>query len=483
VFAALAEFILQIGIYPMDLTELSMAEAARAIGAREISPVALTEAHLQRIEALNPRLNAFITLIADQALERARESEKALHNGGRHSVLHGIPIALKDIYETQGIRTTAGTKFLAQNVPKRNGYLVALLEQLGAVLLGKLNMHEIALGVLTDNPHYGACHNPYNLDYSVGGSSGGSGAAVAARLCMAALGSDTRGSVRIPAALCGIVGLKPTYGRLSLRGVMPLSYSLDHAGPMARTVEDIALLMAWLTEHDSADPYAADLPNTDYLEQLERGVSGWYIALADDEYFNDCAPEVHEAVHAAAAVFEALGAQVVPLKAEARLNVKETTRLSRIITSSEAAMVYADQLVREPESFGADVLARLRNEGGTPAVDYAKARRAQVLARWQMGRLFDEYDLLLTPCTPMVGVPLADEKAKEMARARLSSFTAYFNMAGVPAISLPCGFSGQGLPIGLQIVAAHGSEGRLLRAAFAYEQATAWATRAPALAV
>lgn len=465
------------------LTQLSLVQAAQAIGARQLSPIALTEAHLRRIEALNPKLNAFLTVTADYALERARAAEAALHSRGRYSALHGIPFALKDLYETKGIRTTGGAKFWSEHVPKRNAFLVDLLEQRGAILLGKLNMHEIALGVLTDNPHYGACRNPYNLAYSTGGSSGGAAAAVAAQLCMAALGSDTRGSIRIPAALCGVVGLKPSYGRLSVRGMLPLSYSLDHAGPLARTVEDVALLMAWLSEYDRGDPYAVRMPEDDFLLELDRGVSGWYIALADDEYFNDCEPEIYQAVRAAASVFEALGAQVMPLKMEARLNVKETVQLSRTLVASEAALIYAERLQREPDSFGADVLARLRDEGSATAADYAKARRAQVLATWQTEQLFEEYDLLITPCTPIVGVPLGDENAKAAARARLSAFTAYFNMAGVPALSLPCGFSAQGLPIGLQIVAPYGAESHLLRAAFAYEQATQWSARAPALAV
>lgn len=460
-----------------------MIQAVRAIGSRELSPVMLTQAHLERIAAVNPRLNAFLTVTADYALERARAAEAGLYHGGRRSAMHGIPFALKDLYETKGIRTTAGTQFWAENVPRHHAFLVELLEQLGAVLLGKLNMHEIGLGVLSDNPHYGACRNPYNLDYAAGGSSGGSAAAVAARLCIVALGSDTRGSIRIPAALCGVVGLKPSYGRLSVRGMLPLSYSLDHAGLLARSAEDVALLMAWLSEHDADDPYAVELLEGDFLSELDQGVSGWYIALADDEYFNDCDPEIYAAVRAAAAVFEGLGAQVVPLRVESRLNVKETTQLSRTITASEAAMIYADRLQREPHLFGADVLARLRNESSATAVDYAKARRAQVLAAWQLDRLFREYDLLLTPCTPIVGVRLADENAKAMARARLSAFTAYFNMAGTPAISVPCGFSAQGLPIGLQLVAPYGAEDRLLRAAYAYERATDWLAKAPSLAV
>ncbi|MCS6869931.1 MAG: amidase [Anaerolineae bacterium] len=466
-----------------ELTRLTLTQAVHAIGARELSPVALTEAHLQRIQALNPRLNAFLTVTADYALERARAAEVALHKGGRRSALHGIPFALKDLYETEGIRTTGGTKFWSQNVPRRSAYLVELLEQYGAILLGKLNMHEIALGVLNDNPHYGACRNPYNLAYATGGSSGGSAAAVAARLCMTALGSDTRGSVRIPAALCGVVGLKPSYGRLSVRGMLPLSYSLDHAGFMTRTVEDAALLLAWLSEYDPDDPYSVALPESDFFSDLDQSVRDWYVALAEDEYFNDCEPEIRQAVQAAAAVFESLGAHIVPLNVEKRLNVKETTQLSRTITASEAAMIYTERLQREPDSFGADVLARLRSEGSATAADYAKARRAQVLATWHMERLFEEYDLLITPCTPIIGVPLEDEQAKAAARARLSAFTAYFNMAGVPALSVPCGFSARGLPIGLQMVAPYAMEARLLCAAFAYEKATEWLSKAPSLAV
>jgi len=461
-----------------DLTALTLAEAAAQMRAGQLSPIALTEAHLVRIAALNPTINAYLTVTAEQALQAARAAESALQGGEYWGPLHGIPIAYKDLFDTAGVHTTNGTQFWRDRVPAADAEVVARLHRAGAVMLGKLNMHEIALGVLSDNPHYGPVRNPYNTAYAPGGSSGGSGAALAARLCMGALGSDTRGSIRIPAALCGVVGLKPTYGRISLRGVLPLCPPLDHPGPMARTVEDVALLYMAMAGHDPADPFSVDRPMEDVFSGLKDGIAGWRVGVVEDAYFGMAAPEVQEAYSNAIDVLCALGADVIRVEMAA---IGELARQSRLMVSADAANLYREQLSREPGSFGADVLARLTGDADGSAADYARARHAQALVRHQIGGILADLDVLVTPTTPLAAVRLDDPDQVAEGRAKLSLFTGMFNLAGVPALSLPCSFTDEGLPIGLQMVGKHWQEGPLLRAAYAYERATEWYTREPNL--
>jgi aspartyl-tRNA(Asn)/glutamyl-tRNA(Gln) amidotransferase subunit A len=462
---------------PGELTALTLAEAAGLIAARELSPVELTRAHLDRIEAIEPRLNSFITLLAEDALAEAREAEDAIGRGNYRGALHGVPIALKDLYETKGVRTTAGSSFLADHVPDADGAVVEKLRGAGAVILGKLNLHEWALGVTTDNPHFGACKNPWDLERSPGGSSGGSGAALSAGLCLGSYGSDTGGSIRIPAALCGVVGLKPTYGRVSLRGVVPLSWNLDHAGPMARRVRDAAVLLATVAGYDPNDAYSGDVPVDDYLADLAAGVAGWRVALAGGDYFAGADAEVLEAVRAAARVFEELGAHVVEVELE---RMQEAARANGVMTISDAAAFHRERLERAPEGFGADVLARLRRGAAYASGEYVQARRTQSLLRRSFQRWFDDCHVLLTPTVPSAAPVLAGLDAVEVAPL-LTRFTGPFNLTGLPALSLPCGFTQGGLPIGLQIVGPPWAEARVLRAGHAYEQATSWHTRAPSL--
>jgi len=283
----------------MNILDLNISEAAKLIATRQVSPVELAEGYLARIGEVDPQINSYITVTAELALQRAHQAEAEIQAGVYHG-LHGIPLAYKDLFATRGIRTTAGARFTAENVPEEDAVVVQKLAAGGALCLGKLNMHEIALGVTNVNPHFGPCHNPWNLDLISGGSSGGSAAALAARLCLGALGSDTGGSIRIPAALCGVVGLKPTRGRVSLRGVTPLSWNLDHVGPLALCVRDAAILLQEMAGYDSKDPYSVDIPVDDYLGKLEGGVKGWRVALASDEYFSDATdPDVWAAVQAA----------------------------------------------------------------------------------------------------------------------------------------------------------------------------------------
>jgi len=460
------------------LTDLMISEAGDLLARKEISPVELTQAHLERIEKLDPLLNCFITRTPEAALQRARRAEDELLRGERKGPLHGIPFGLKDLYETRGVRTTCGSLFWADYIPEADASVVEKIYQAGAVNLGKLNMHEIALGLTNVNPHYGACRNPWDLDRVPGGSSGGSAAALAAGLCLASLGSDTGGSIRVPAALCGVVGLKPTYGRVSLRGVFPLSWNLDHAGPMARSVRDVAILLQVIAGYDPADPVSVNAPVDDYQEGLEKGVAGWNIALADDQYVEaNTAPEVLEAVRQAARVFGDQGARVSRITLPGFL---EAAKANGLMVVSDAAAVHRERLAQQPEKFGADIRQRLETGKAYSSTEYILARQAQVELRRAFERILNDYDILLTPATPMPAPPIQGQDALEQARL-LTRFTAPFNLTGLPAISVPCGFTHQGLPIGLQIVAAPWAEAAILQAAHAFEQGTDWHRRRPVL--
>jgi len=453
----------------MELTSLSIHQAATHLRRKEISPVELTRAHLERIQQVDLRLNAYITLTPELALQQARQAEDEIRQGEYKGALHGIPLGLKDLYETQGVRTTAGSSFFADYIPEADAAAVQKLREAGAVLLGKLNMHEIALGVTNENPHYGDCCNPWDLTRITGGSSGGNAAALAAGLCMGALGSDTGGSIRIPSALGGTVGLKPTYGRVSLCGVIPLSWNLDHAGPMARNVRDAAILLQAIAGYDPGDPWSIDAPVDDYLARSAEGVRGWRIALASDEYFTS--PEIMEeevlaSVRQAAKVFESLGARVeeVPFP-----NARDAVMANGLMTPSDAAAFHHRRLAENPQGFGLDVLTRLQTGAAYTSTEYALARRMQTLLRRQFCDFLTEYDLLLTPTTPISAPVRGSADAVEWARL-LTRFTAPFNLTGLPALSVPCGWTREKMPIGLQMVGKPWGEAKILSAGEAYEQ-------------
>jgi aspartyl-tRNA(Asn)/glutamyl-tRNA(Gln) amidotransferase subunit A len=459
----------------MELTELTLTDAARLISQGEVSPLELTRAHLDRIHNLEPRLNCFITLTEEDALRRAKKAEQAIIHGEYLGRLHGIPIAVKDIYETAGIRTTVGSKFFDNYVPGEDCTVMDSLNAAGVICLGKLNMHEIALGVTTNNPHFGACHNPWQLDLSPGGSSGGSGAALAAEMCIVSLGTDTGGSIRIPASLCGIVGLKPTYGRVSLKGVIPLSWNLDHAGPMARRVTDVAILLRSISGYDPLDPYSIDHPVDDYLSGLETSIKGWRVGLASDPFFTNADEEILEAVRTAGSVFIDLGAKVDQVEI---IGGREAAQSNGLMTTSDAAAFHAERLQNHPEGFGEDVLKRLQTGAAYTSMEYIQARRNQTLLRRQFEGFFQDYDVFLTPTTPIAAPPLQGPDAIQQA-GTLTRFTSPFNLTGLPAISLPCGFTSAGLPIGLQIISKPWAEAQVLQTAHAFEQATSWHLQKP----
>ena len=459
----------------MDFHYLSLAEVAELIAKREISSEDLVQVHLERISHLDPILNSFITVTAEDAMERAHAADEEIKSGIYRGPLHGIPIALKDLYETRGVRTTAGSSFFKDWIPAKNAAVVERLNAAGAINLGKLNMHEIALGVTNNNPHFGATHNPWDLESTPGGSSGGSGAALAAGLCMGSLGSDTGGSIRIPASLCGVVGLKPTYGRVSLRGVVPLSWNLDHPGPMARRTRDATLLFQVIAGYDPADPGSADMGVPDYGVQLMGGVRGWRIAQAEDDFFSRADEQVKAAVEEAAMVLASLGAQVEKV---AFPGGHEAARNNGLMVTSDAAAFHRERLAEQADKFGTDVRQRLETGAAYTSSEYILARRSQVELRRRFSDFFREYDLLLTAATPIAAPPLEGPDAVQQA-ATLTRFTAPFNFTGLPAISLPCGFTEDGLPIGLQMVARPWGEVSLLRAAQAYESATEWHMKHP----
>jgi len=455
-----------------EITSKTLYQASRQIASKEISPLELVQACLTRISDHDEMINSFITITADLALQQAKQAEIALMGMDSSEIesrspLFGIPIAYKDLYETADILTTAGSTFLKDYIPSEDSVVVQKLNAAGVISLGKLNLHEIALGVTNVNPHFGACRNPWAPDRISGGSSGGSSAALAAGFIFGSMGSDTGGSIRIPSSLCSTVGIKPTYGRVSLKGVLPLSWNLDHAGPMARSVLDAALLLTAIAVYDSYDPFSVNHPPDDYLTHIKDGVKDWRIALADDDFFDCTADEVAQSVQLAGQIFEDLGAHVesVPFP-----GARQAARANGLITVCDAAAVHKDRLDQNPGGFGADVLKRLRLGLETNTLEYIQARKNQVELRRQFERFFESYDLLLTPTTPVPAPPIEGPDAVEQAHL-LTRYTAPFNLTGLPAVSIPCGFSTKRLPIGLQIVGKHWAESQVLRAAFAFEQA------------
>ena len=463
---------------PAELTVTAALELLRSGG---ISATSLTRACLERIERLNPKLNAFITVTPEMALSQAEQADSLLARKPSNLEafsLMGIPLALKDLIETAGVLTTGGSRFFGGNVPVEDAQSVLRLKRAGAVVLGKTGTHEIALGLTGINPHFGPVRNPWNLERITGGSSSGSAAAVAAGLCLAALGTDTGGSVRVPAALCGAVGLKPTYGRVSVRGVMPLSWNLDHVGTLTRSVRDAALLLQVLAGYDTHDPASADVAVDDYLTGLEQGVRGFRIAVAAGEYVQACDPQVLAAISEAAQVFRDLGARV---EKQDLSWLADLAKANSLMTQADAAAVHRQRLAEHPDWFGEDVRQRLQTGAAFTSTEYALARRTQTEGRRRFEAFFEKYDLLVLPTVPVTAPPIEGSQALEAAR-QLTRFTSSFNLTGLPALSLPCGLAPDGMPIGLQLAAGPWQEARLLRAAHAFEKNSTWHSETPPLA-
>jgi aspartyl-tRNA(Asn)/glutamyl-tRNA(Gln) amidotransferase subunit A len=454
---------------------VTIAEAARLLRARKVSSVELTEDCLGRIASLNSSLNAFVTVMAESARQNARQADDDLVHGIDRGPLHGIPVAVKDLFCTRGVRTTAGSKLFADYVPDHDAAAIERLAAAGAVLVGKTNMHELAYGITSANPHFGIVRNPRDTARGPGGSSGGSAAAVASGMALAALGTDTGGSIRIPASFCGLVGLKPTYGRVSRYGVLPLGFSMDHVGPMTQSVSDAGLLLNALAGHDPRDATSSHRPAEDYVPPQERSLKGIRIGLPRQFYFDRVVPEVKQAVEAAAMLAADLGARIVPVQVP---DMEAVNTIGRLMLLAEASAVFAPHMA-DRGAFGADVLALLDQGRLLAATDYINAQRVRRLKCREFRTVWREADLLLTPTTPCsapgIGEPSVEILGqKEDVRHAATRFTRAMNVLGLPALSLPCGLDSAGLPLGLQLIAPEFQEAGLLRAAAAIERALGW---------
>ncbi|HEX2277608.1 MAG TPA: amidase [Candidatus Tectomicrobia bacterium] len=464
-----------------ELCYLSLRSLGTLMQRRELSPVEATETVLDRVEKFDRQLNSFITPLRDQAMAQARAAEREILDGHYRGPLHGVPIAAKDLYYTKGIRTTAGSKILSDFIPTYDATVIARLQDAGAILIGKLNMHEFARGATNSSSLIGGCYNPWDTLRVTGGSSGGSGAALAAGLCYGALGSDTGGSIRIPAAFCGVVGLKPTYGRVSRHGVFPLSWSLDHVGPMARTVADAALMLQVIAGHDRHDLTTRTAIVPDYMASLTGDIEGARLGIPQEFYFEQLDAEVADSVRAAVQTLERAGARVeevsLPLS-------KYAAAAGRIISLTESAEIHEKFLKTRFADYSADVRAGFLVGQFILGKHYIKAQRLRSLIRQEMGAVLRRVDALVTPTVP-VAAPRIGQTTVEVGPERvetmwaLSRLTRPANLTGFPALSVPCGFTQGGLPIGLQLTGRPFAEATILQIAHAYEQETTWHQRRP----
>jgi len=451
----------------------TISELAPRLRAREISPVDITRACLNRIEKLDPALNAFITVTPESALAEARAAEAEILRGEWRGPLHGIPIALKDLIDTAGVRTTAASALHKDRIPSQDAEVVRRLRQAGAVIVGKNNLHEFAYGGSSLVSYFGDVHNPWNDAHISGGSSGGSAAAVTAGLAYAAIGTDTAGSIREPAALCGCVGIKPTYGRVPSRGVIPLSLSLDHVGPLTSSVADAAIVLQAIAGYDPADLTTPNVPVADYVGALREDAKSLRVGVLREYFFDDLDPEVAATMEHALKGIETLVAEMK----EVKLNVPA----DRTLQAAESYAYHAENVGKTPELYQAETLRRIRSGEAITAAQYIKSRRELDEARRSIAQVFADVDVLVSPTMPMPAPAIADLKADpgalRPAELKLLRNTRPFNVWGLPAISVPCGFTQNGLPIGLQIAGPHWREDLVLRPAHAYEQATAWHKR------
>src|SRR5262245_54219331 len=454
---------------------LELAEASQAVQKRQVSPFELTEACLKRIEQLDPVLKAFITVTAESALEEAKNAEAEIARGEWKGPLHGIPLAVKDLAETAGVRTTAASAVLEHNVPSEDAEVVRRLRQAGAVMLGKINLHEFAYGGSGMIGHFGAAKNPWNPKHITGGSSSGSAAAVAAGLCYGSIGTDTAGSIRLPAAYCGIVGLKPSYGMVSVRGVIPLSWSHDHVGPMTRSVADAALMLQVIADYDPDDIYSQKFPAVHYPAAMEERVSSLRLGVPRNFFWQELDPEVETAAQSALDNLASLTAGVS--------EVSPAIPTDRSVFICEPFVYHQKYLGQYASEYHPETLRRIQTGADVTAKEYIEGQRELQRLRRHILQVLDQVDLLITPTSPILPATIVQlEAAPENLRPTEITMlrnTRPFNVFGVPTISVPCGFSKTGLPIGLQISSAPGNEGMVLALARAYESTTEWRKRRP----
>ena len=470
----------------MDATEicyLSAGQLSRLIQKKELSPVEVVEAHLARIDALEPTLNSFVTLLPDQALAAARKAEQDIQAGQYRGPLHGIPLGLKDMIYVKGVRNTSGFKAFDNFLPGFDATIFTKLKQAGTILLGKLNMHQLAYGITGENPDYGHMHNPWNPELITGGSSGGSASAVASGQCTLTMAGDTGGSVRIPSALCGLAGIKPTYGRVSRYGIPALSWSQDHPGPMARTVEDCALLLNAAAGYDPKDPASVNVAVPDYTRALTGDIRGLRVGVPKEYFEVPIDPQVEQATRKAIEMLGELGATVTEVSWPM---YHQAMAIATTIQIVEATTYHRDLLRKRGSELYPPV--RLLLEAGffISGPEFLQAQRARTLFDRQTRDLFDTVDILAGPMQPItahridaVEVQVGDTVMGS--RAALTQYTRPFNLNGFPAMSIPCGFSEEGLPTGLQLAGRPFDEETVLKTAHAYEQAMEWHKRRPPL--
>jgi len=469
-----------------DLVWWSMSELARAIADKQVSPVDVTRAHLDRIAALDGQLKSYITVTGDAALAAAKAAEAAVAAGESLGALHGVPIGLKDLYCTKGVATTGGSRILGGWTPAEDATVVSRLTGAGAIVLGKLNMHEFAYGPEGVNPHYGTPRNPWDgaTHRICGGSSSGSGAAVAAGLCAGALGSDTGGSIRIPSALCGISGIKPTYGRVSRAGVLPLAWSLDHVGPMCRSAADCALMLGVIAGYDPRDPTTSVLPVPDYMAALTGSVKGLRVGVLRAGFIDAAGAAQQQAVEQAVKTLLGLGATAQDVRLEM---IAASAAAAFAVISAESYAYHESRLKTRAAEYDPEVVDRLRVGAFVSGSDYLKGLRARALVRDEVDQVLARLDVLVAPTTPIAATEPGQRHVeiggvRESVRPSLVRFTRPFNVSGHPAASVPCGFTAEGLPVGLQIIGRPFDEATVLRVADAYQRATDWHTRRPPLA-
>lgn len=468
------------------MIELDLSEASELVRNKRVSPVELTKDCLARIERLNKKLNAFISVTADSALMEARAAESDMHRGNWRGPLHGIPIAVKDIVDVAGLRTTAASELFKDRVATGDAEVARRLKSAGAVFLGKLNLHEFAYGGSSVVSYFGPVRNPWNTQHSSGGSSGGSAAAVAAHFCYAAIGTDTGGSVRQPASYCGIVGVKPTFGRVSTSGVIPLSLSLDHVGPMTRTTRDAALVLQAIAGFDRHDPASIDAPVPDYAGTISNSTKSLRLGIPRDFFWEELDPEIEKAMEAALAVLKKITASqrdVKPLASDGAY--KSWTGPYSAVFTAEAYAYHKEHVAKTPQLYQPATLKRLRVGSEVNAAKYLQGKKDMERVRQSIARAFEDVDLMITPTVRIPPFPIVDlqgdidsARAKELA---MLHNTRPINLTGLPAISVPCGFTSNSLPIGMQMIGRPGDEITVLRVAHAYEQATEWHKRQPNL--
>jgi aspartyl-tRNA(Asn)/glutamyl-tRNA(Gln) amidotransferase subunit A len=458
--------------YKDEFLKWDLKTLSNGIRTKEISPLEVTRHLLKRIEAVNPKLNAFITVLYEEALESASQAETEIVTGNWRGPLHGIPIGLKDLICTKNIKTTMGSQIYKDFVPVYDATVVEKLKRAGAVIIGKLNTHQFAYGPTGDRSYFGAVKNPHDLTKMSGGSSSGSGAAVSAGLCYAALGTDTGGSIRIPSACCGIVGMKPTFGRVSKYGVYPLSYTLDHVGPMTRTVFDNAVLLNVLAGYDERDPYSVRKEEEDFTRMIWKGIKGSVIGVPSSFFFENLESEVESKLRKALEVFEGLGAEIRLVDLP---DMQKISLAQQITIRSESYAVHRETLLIYSELYDIEVRDRLLLGEDIKVYEYVQSQQIKHFAQREFLKILENVDVLVTPTLPILPPDINQREVYikgngEHVRDALLRLTSPSNFTGFPSISIPCGFSEAGLPIGMQIIGRPFDEANLYRFAYAFEQ-------------